>query len=218
MPVILVINRYPVIRQGLRQFILGDLPGSGVVEAQSHAEALAKLEKRKCHAILLDLNPEEGLDFLVTLRRTHAEIPVLVLSTHVEGRFAASVLQAGAAGFLNLLASQQELVQAIRKIRDGGRYLSKAIAEQIAVGPVASPFWHPLSRRESEILEGIVAGRKLTEIARELSLSAKTVSSHKRRLMAKLGVSRASELIRYAIEHTAGDERSAKGRVTQACP
>ena len=218
MSVILVVNRYPVIRQGLRQFILGELPGSGVLEAQSHIEALAKLGKRKCDAILLDLNPEEGLDFLATLRRTHAEVPVLVLSTHVEGHFAARVLQAGAAGFLSLLASQEELVQAIRKIRRGGRYLGRALAEQIALGPVAAPSRHQLSKRESEVLGGIATGRKLTEIAQELSLSAKTVSSHKRRLMVKLGISREAELIRYAIKHTAGDMRSEKWGTMQACP
>src|SRR5664279_234134 len=127
MSVILIVNRYPVVRQGLRQFIIGGLPGTGVVEAQSDAEALAQLDKRACHAILLDLNPGEGVDFLVTLRHTHAEVPVLVLSAHVEGYFAATVLRAGAAGFLSLFASQQELGQAIRKIRGGGRYLSKAI-------------------------------------------------------------------------------------------
>jgi DNA-binding NarL/FixJ family response regulator len=209
MSVILVINRYPVVRQGLRQFIIGELPGSGVVEAQSHVEALAKLDKRKCHAILLDLNPEEGVDFLVVLRRTHAEVPVLVLSTHVEGHFAARVLQAGAAGFLSVFASQQELGQAIRKIRGGGKYLSKAIAEQIALRPIGSPSRHQLSKRESEILGGIAAGRKLTEIAQELSLSAKTVSTHKRRLMIKLGLSRDAEVTRYAIQHAAGYIRNA---------
>jgi DNA-binding NarL/FixJ family response regulator len=201
MSVILVVHRYPVVRQGLRQFIIEELPGSGVVEAQSDAEALAKLAKRTCHAILLDLNPEEGVDFVVTLRRTHPETPVLVLSTHLEAPFAARVLQAGAAGFLSLFASQQELAQAIRRIRGGGKYLSNAIAEQIALRPAASPSRHQLSKRASEILRGIAAGRKLTEIAQELSLSAKTVSTHKRRLMIKLGLSGNAELTRYAIGH-----------------
>jgi DNA-binding NarL/FixJ family response regulator len=218
MSVILIVNRYPVVRQGLRQFILGDLPGSGVVEAQSHVEALATLEKRKCHAILLDLEPEDGVDLLVALRGTHADVPVLVLSAHVEGHFAARVLQAGAAGFLSSLATQQELGQAIRTIRRGGKYLSKALAEQIALGPVASLSPHQLSKREFEVLGGIAAGRKLVEIAQELSLSAKTVSSHKRRLMAKLGISRDAELMRYAIKHTAGDMRGAEWRPTQVCP
>ena len=204
MSVILVVNRYPVVREGLRQFIIGELPGSGVVEAQSDTQALAKLDKSNCHAILLDLNPEEGVDFLVTLRRTHAEVPVLVLSTHVEGCFAAKVLQAGAAGFLSSFASQQELGQAIRTIRRGGKYLSKAMAEQIALRPVPSPPRRQLSKRESEILEGIAAGRRLTEIAQELSLSPKTVSTHKRRLMVRLGLSRDAELTRYAIKHTEG--------------
>ncbi len=204
MSVILVVNRYPVVRQGLRQFIIEELPGSGVVEAESGAETLAKLAKRNCHAVVLDLSPEEGVDFLATLRHAHPEIPVLALSTHVEARFAAKVLQAGAAGFLGLYASQQELGQAIRKIRRGGKYLSKDIAEQIALGPVASPSQHRLSKRESQVLGGIAAGRKLTEIAQELSLSAKTVSTHKRRLMIKLGISRDAALTRYAIEHAAG--------------
>jgi DNA-binding NarL/FixJ family response regulator len=204
MSVTLVVNRYPVVRQGLRQFIIEELPGSGVVEAELGAETLAKLAKRNCHAIVLDLNPEEGVDFLATLRSTYPEVPVLVLSTHVEARFAARVLQAGAAGFLSLYASQQELGQAVRKIRRGGKYLSKDIAEQIALGPVASPSQNRLSKRESQVLGGIAAGRKLREIAQELSLSAKTVSTHKRRLMIKLGISRDAALTRYAIEHAAG--------------
>ena len=201
MSVILIVDRYPVVRQGLRQFVIGELPGTAVVEAQSNVEAMARLDKRNCQAILLDLNPEDGVDFVVALRRTHADVPVLVLSAHVEAPFAARVLQAGAAGFLSLFASQQELAQAIRRIRGGGKYLSNAIAEQIALRPVPSPPRRQLSKRESEILEGIAAGRKLTEIAQELSLSAKTVSTHKRRLMIKLGLSGNAELTRYAIGH-----------------
>jgi len=201
MSVILIVNRYPVVRQGLRQFILEELPGSGVVEAQSEAEALAKLAKRTCHAILLDLNPEEGVGFVVTLRHSHPETPVLVLSTHLEGPFAVSALRAGAAGFLSLFASQQELAQAIRKIRGGGKYLSKATAEQIALQPASSSSRNRLSKREAELLKGIAAGRKLTEIAQELLLSAKTVSTHKRRMMIKLGLSGNAELTRYAIGH-----------------
>jgi DNA-binding NarL/FixJ family response regulator len=177
------------------------LPGTGVIEAQSNVEAMAKLDKRNCQAILLDLEPENGVDLLVALRGTHAEVPVLVLSAHVERHFAARVLQAGAAGFLSSLATQQELGQAIRTIRRGGKYLSKALAEQIALGSVASPPRQQLSKRESEILRGIAAGRKLTEIAHELSVSAKTVSTHKRRLMIKLGISRDAELTRYAVKH-----------------
>ena len=200
MAVILVVGRYPVVRQGLRQYIIEGIPGSGVVEAQSETEALAKLAKRKCHVILLDLNPEEGLNLLETVRRAHPEAPVLVLSTQAEAHFAARVLQAGAAGFLSLFASQQELAYAIRKIRSGGKYLSKAMAEEIALGPPPSAPRRPLSKRASEILRGVAAGRKLAEIAKDLSLSAKTVSTHKRRLMIKLGLSRDSEFIRYAIE------------------
>jgi two-component system invasion response regulator UvrY len=133
------------------------------------------------------------------LHSAFPKTPILVLSIHSEDEFAVRSLRAGASGYLHKGSSRQELVRAMRRVMGGGRYLSETMAEKIAVGAASPVPEDRLTNREYEVLRGIAAGKKLTEIAREMSLNTKTISTHKRRLMIKLNLATNAELARFAI-------------------
>ena len=137
---------------------------------------------------------------MADLHRAYPQIPILVLSTSSEDQYAARSLRAGAAGYLGKGVDRHELIRAIKTVLSGERYISPLIAQRIALEKVLPAGSGPLSNREYEILRGIAAGRTMTDIARELALSIKTVSTYKRRIMGKLGVTNNAELIRRAID------------------
>jgi DNA-binding NarL/FixJ family response regulator len=180
-----------------------ELPGVIVEEAQNADAALVQLASREFQLIFLDLSlpGRGGLEFVSELHSAYPRTPILVLSIHSEDEFAVRSLRAGASGYLHKGSSRQELVRAMRRVVGGGRYLSETMAEKIAMG-VASPVLEDrLTNREYEVLRGIAAGKKLTEIASEMSLSTKTVSTYKRRMMMKLNLANQAELARFAMEH-----------------
>ena len=180
-----------------------ELPGVIVEEAQNADAALVQLASREFQLIFLDLSlpGRGGLEFVSELHSAYPRTPILVLSIHSEDEFAVRSLRAGASGYLHKGSSRQELVRAMRRVVGGGRYLSETMAEKIAMG-VASPVLEDrLTNREYEVLRGIAAGKKLTEIAGEMSLSTKTVSTYKRRMMMKLNLANQAELARFAMEH-----------------
>ena len=180
-----------------------ELPGVIVEEAQNAAAALAQLARREFQLVFLDLSlpGKGGLEFLSELHSAFPKTPILVLSIHSEDEFAVRSLRAGASGYLHKGSSRQELVRAMRRVMGGGRYLSETMAEKIAVGAASPVPEDRLTNREYEVLRGIAAGKKLTEIAREMSLNTKTISTHKRRLMIKLNLATNGELARFAIGH-----------------
>lgn len=180
-----------------------ELPGVIVEEAQNAAAALVQLARREFQLVFLELSlpDKSGLEFLSELHSAYPKTPILVLSIHSEDEFAARSLRAGASGYLHKSSTRQELVYAMQRIMAGGRYLSAEMAERIAVG-VASPAPEDrLSNREYEVLRGIAAGKKLTELAQDLSMSTKTVSTHKRRIMMKFNLVNNAELTRFAVRH-----------------
>lgn len=200
---ILIIEDHAVVRRGLKQFVLEEVPGVVVEEAENAAAALVRLASREFQLVFLDLSlpGKSGLEFLSDLHSAFPKTPILVLSIHSENEFAVRSLRAGASGYLHMGSSRQELVRAVRRVMGGGRYLSAAMAEQIAVGAASPAPEDRLSNREYEVLRGIAAGKKLMEIARDLSMSTKTASTHKRRIMMKLNMANNAELIRFAIRH-----------------
>jgi DNA-binding NarL/FixJ family response regulator len=191
-----------MVREGLKACIKEEIPGWGCSEAVNAADALRLAAKYRFKLILMDplLPGRGGLEFVADLHRAYPQVPILVLSACSEDQYATRSLRAGAAGYLGKGVDRHELIRAMKTVLSGERYISPLIAQRIALEKVLPAGGGPLSNREYEILRGIASGRTLTDIARELALSIKTVSTYKRRIMGKLGVTNNAELIRRAID------------------
>lgn len=199
---ILLVDDHAVVRSGLRR-LLADLPRAEVAEAANGREALAAVRAARPELVVLDLNLP-GLGGLELLRRVLLEHPaarVLVLSMYAEALYAARALRAGASGYLSKNASPEELLQAVRRVAEGGRYIEAEIAQDLALQAAASegPL-ERLSARDLEILRLLGDGRGLAEIADALGVSYKTVANACTAIKAKLGVARTADLVRLAIE------------------
>lgn len=203
---ILIADDHPVVRQGLKQ-VLADEPDIKVAgEAANASEVLEKVRKERCDVVLLDVTMpgRGGLEALKDLRREHPKLPVLILSMHPEDQFGLRVLKAGASGYLTKDSAPDELVKAIRKVCGGGKYISESLAEQLAVHLDASEPTAPhesLSDREYQVMCLIASGKRVGDIAKELSLSVKTISTYRLRVLEKMALRTNAELTRYAIEH-----------------
>jgi DNA-binding NarL/FixJ family response regulator len=167
---------------------------------------LELLGKGKWDALILDLNMpgRGGLDILKDIRRRWPRLPVLVLSMHDEKQFAPRVIKAGASGYMNKESAPIELVNALRKIVTGGKYISTAVAEVLATDLQQAQGGAPhalLSDREFEVLRLIASGKTVSEIAAQVSLSVKTVSTYRQRLLEKMGMKTNAEVTRYAIKN-----------------
>jgi len=204
---ILIVDDHAVVRRGLRE-ILSEDPQTMLIagEAADAEQALAQLDGSPWDAVLLDLSlpGRGGLDLLQEIKSRHPSLPVLVLSVHPEDQYAVRVLRAGAAGYLNKDAAPTDLALAVKKITSGGRYVTASLAERLAAQVAAPDQRAPheqLSDREFEVLRRIASGRTVSEIADELSLSVKTVSTYRTRILAKMGMRTNAELTHYAIKN-----------------
>lgn len=203
---VLVADDHAVVRQGLKQ-ILGDTPEIRIAgEATNGKEALDKVRAEAWDVVILDISlpDHNGLDILKQLKSERPKLPVLVLSMYSEDQFAVRVLKAGACGYLTKDSAPDELVRAIRKVVSGGTYVSAFLAERLAfgIGDDSSKLPHEtLSDREFQVLRLIAAGKSVKEIAAELSLSAKTVSTYRARTLEKMNLKTNAELIHYAIQN-----------------
>lgn len=203
---LLIADDHPIVRAGLRQIAEEDRGISVTAEAANGDEALAALNKVAVDVVLLDISMP-GLPFTDTLHRLredHPSVRVLVLSTHPEDQWAVRALRAGAAGYLTKDHSPEQLLDAVRRVHRGGRYVSPTLAEKLAarLGPdlVGAPH-ELLSDREFEVLRRLGTGRSVKEVAAELDLSPKTVSTYRTRLMEKMRFTSTSDLVRYAAQH-----------------
>ncbi len=202
----LIADDHAVVRQGLKQ-ILGDTPEMVVAgEATTGQEVLDKVRAETWDVVVLDISMPDrsGLDILKQLRSERPKLPVLVLSMHSEDQYAMRVLKAGASGYLTKDSAPDELVKAIRKVVSGGRYVSSFLAEKLAfeIGTDSSRLPHEtLSDREFQVLRLIAAGESVTEIAAELYLSVKTVSTYRARMLEKMNLTTTAELIHYAMQN-----------------
>jgi DNA-binding NarL/FixJ family response regulator len=200
---ILLVDDHPVVRAGLRQ-ILAEHFDAECMEVSTAAATLEACCARPSDLILLDLNlpDRSGLDLLRDLKSCCPGVPVLMLSMHEEEQFARRALKAGASGYVGKASAESELVKAVEKILGGGIYVSDTLAESLAADLQTTGSEHPhenLSAREFEVFRMIVAGKSGKEIAAQLSLSFKTVSTHRTRILQKLGVSSTSALVQYAM-------------------
>lgn len=203
---LLIADDHPIVREGLRRIVAEHSDMRLVDEAVDGQDVMAKLKAADVDVLLLDVNMP-GPGFLNTLRRVTSERPdirVLVLSVHPEDQFGVRSLRAGAAGYLTKERTPEELVEAIRRVHRGGKYITPALAESMAfhLGTnVEAPPHELLSDREFEVLGMLGSGRSVTEIAAHLTLSPKTVSTYKTRVLEKLKLKNGAALIRYTLEH-----------------
>lgn len=209
---VLLADDHALVREGLRGILNRAADIEVSAEASNGDEVLACAKKQEFDIAVLDLSMP-GLAGIALIKRLKIEKPklrILVLSMHGEAQYAARALKAGASGYLTKDSAGPQLIGAIRKIAAGGVHISEAAAAQlIGAGAAAESAPHSaLSDREYEVLRQIVAGRSVTDIADALSLSVKTVSTHKARILQKLSLSGTAELVRYALEHGLVDERA----------
>jgi DNA-binding NarL/FixJ family response regulator len=201
---ILLADDHPIVRQGLKQILSVELDVSEVGEASSAADVLRLARSKEWSVIILDLAMpgRSGLDVLADLRREHPNLPVLVLSMHPEDQFAVQALRAGASSYLTKGTAADELAKAVRKIIGGGKYITAAVAERLALDlerGADRPAREQLSDREYLVMTMIASGKTVTDIAMELSLSVKTVSTYRTRILRKLDLKNTAALVRYAL-------------------
>jgi two-component system invasion response regulator UvrY len=204
---ILIADDHPVFRQGLKQ-IIAETPDMVVTdEATDGWEVLKKARTGCCDVVLLDISmpSRNGIDVLVQLKKENPKLPVLMLSMHPEEQYAVRALKEGASGYLTKESAPDELIQAIRKASTGGKYVSSFLAERLAsiLHMRSEELPHEtLSAREYQVMCMIGSGKKVTEIAREMSLSVKTVSTYRSRILEKMKMKNNAELTRYAINNS----------------
>src|SRR2546425_10994728 len=202
---VVVVDDHAVVREGLKR-IISENPGMAVTgEAGDGHEAHKLIRGGACDVVLLDITMpnKNGLDVLKEVRTEVPRLPVLVLSMHPEDQYAVRVLRAGAAGYITKESAPAKLIQAIRKVVRGGRYVSPGLAEKLVynLGAAADKAPHEiLSDREYQVLCMIASGKTVTNIAEELALSVKTISTYRVRILEKLKMANNAEITRYAIK------------------
>jgi len=209
---ILIADDHAVVRRGLRQILAEAFKRAVFGEAANSHEALERVWKEPWDIVILDLTMpgRSGQEVLREIKRAKPKLPVLVLSMHPEDQFAVRLLKSGASGYMTKESAPEELVGAVNKAIAGGRYVSVALAEKLASLIVhdaeASPHEN-LSDREFLILRLIASGKTVSSIADDLSLSVKTVSTYRARLLEKMNMSNNSELVHYAFQYELVERR-----------
>jgi two-component system invasion response regulator UvrY len=203
---ILITDDHAVVRQGLKQILAAEFKRATFGEAGNAQEAIDRVWRENWDVVVLDITMpgRSGLEVLQEIRRSRPKLPVLVLSMHPEDQFALRLLKAGAAGYMTKETAPAQLVGAVRKVIAGGRYISPSLAEKMASYlsvDVRYPPHEQLSDREFCVLRLIASGKTVTAIARELSLSVKTISTYRSRILEKMNLSNNAELTHYAIQN-----------------
>lgn len=202
---VLIADDHALIREGLKKILKSEPDTVLAGEARNAQELLAQLEKLQVDIVLLDISMpgESGLDALKELRSRYPKLPILILSVHPEHRFAVRALRAGASGYITKETAVEELVQAIRRIVGGGKYVSASLAEQLAseLETGGRPPHTTLSDREYQVMCLLASDKKSSEIAEELSVSLSTINTYRNRILDKMKMQSNVELTRYAIEN-----------------
>jgi two-component system, NarL family, invasion response regulator UvrY len=203
---ILLTDDHAVVRQGLKQILAAEFRKAEFGEAGNAPEAIEKIWRESWDVAVLDISMpgRSGLEVLKEIKRSRPRLPVLVLSMHPEDQFAVRLLKAGAAGYMTKESAPAELVGAVKKVMAGGRYVSPALAEKMAsylAVDVQTPPHERLSDREFLVLRLIASGKPVSAIAKELSLSVKTISTYRTRILQKMGMANSAELTHYAIQN-----------------
>ena len=208
---LVIADDHPIVRDGLKHLLAaaGDIEVVG--EARNAQETIERVRALQFDLLLMDMSMP-GKSGIELIHQVHAEKPrlrVLVLSMHEEHQYAVRAIRAGASGYLTKESATLQLVEAIRKVAAGGAFISAEVAQQLALGAMpdaTGPLHASLSDREFQILMLITSGKSISDIAQQLFLSVKTVSTHKSNILHKMRMTTQAELIRYALTHHLTDQ------------
>src|ERR1022692_559300 len=203
---ILVADDHTIMREGLKQLLANEADFVVVAEAADGNEVLKLVRASDFDVVLLDMwmPGKSGIELIKQVKTEKPRLRLLVLSMHQESQYAVRAIKAGASGYLTKDSASTQLVSAIRKVAAGGAFITADVAEQLALGAMPNVAGLPhtaLSDREYEVFQLLVSGVSVSDIADRLNVSVKTVSTHKARLMEKMGIGNQAELIRYALRH-----------------
>ncbi len=201
-----IADDHPLVRKGLREILEGEVDLRVVGEAENDQELLDGIRKSNPDVLITDLSmPGRGvLSVIADVRQRSPRLPILVLTMHPEERFAVRALRSGVDGYLTKDTAPAEIVKAVRTIALGKKYITPSLAEKLASEldkDPERPLHSALSNREFEIMRALASGKKIKDIAEELSLSIHTVNTYKSRIMEKMGMKSVTELTLYSVEH-----------------
>ena len=204
---VLIVDDHPIVREGLKQILRATSDIAVTSEASAGNEALQQILEQEFDVVLLDISMpgRSGLEILHQIKDLKPHLHVLILSTHSESQYAGRALKAKASGFLTKGSAPEELIVAIRKVAQGGKYLSATLAERLVAAVAgddqSKPLHEALSDREYQVMCSIAAGNTVKEIGRDMALSIKTISTYRRRILDKMLMKSNAEIIRYAMQH-----------------
>lgn len=208
---VVIADDHTIVREGLKQLLLAAGAFAIVGEARDGHEVLRAVRELDFDVLLLDLSMpgKSGMELIKQVKSEKPRLRILVLSMHQEHQYAVRAIKAGASGYLTKDSAATQLVSAIEKVAGGGAFISAEVAEQLArsaMPQIEGPPHASLSDREYQVFRMLISGRTVSDIADDLNLSAKTVSTHKARLMEKMGIDNQADLVRYAIRYRLFDE------------
>jgi len=208
-----IADDHTILREGLRQLLESADDLHVVAEAADGHQVMACVRAEDFDLLILDMSMpgKSGIELIKQVKAEKPKLRVLVLSMHEEAQYAVRAIKAGASGYVTKDSAGTQLLTAIRKVAGGGAFISAEVAEQLALGAMPGAEGPPhtrLSDREYEVFQLLVAGASVTDIAARLNLSGKTVSTHKARLMEKLGIANPADLVRYALRHNLASDES----------
>lgn len=203
---VLLADDHAIVRAGLKEILADTGDITVAAEAINGQEVMARIRGQDYDVAVLDMSMpgRSGIELIKQVKDEKPKLRILVLTMHSEEQYAVRALKAGASGYLTKDSAAEQLVAAIRKVAAGGAYVSPETAERLVLDAASRPEAAPhtlLSDREFQVLRLIAGGQTVGEIARQLALSVKTVSTHKTRILQKMGLANQAELIRYALEH-----------------
>ena len=203
---VIIADDHPIVRAGLKQIIKEDAFIAVAGEAGNGIELLEKVRQKTYDVVLLDLTMPgmDGIDVLKQLKLEQPHLPVIILTIHPESQYALRIVKAGASGYITKESASEELIKAIRKVHAGGKYITPSLAEKIAFALDKDNVQLPheaLSDREYQVLCLLGSGKTVSQIAEELALSVKTISTYRTRILEKMRMENNSELIHYAVQN-----------------
>ena len=203
---ILVVDDHALVRSGVRRILQDEPDIEFVGEADTATQALKRVRSEEWDVVVMDINMpgRNALDVLRLMKLEKPELPILILTMYPENQYAMRALKDGASGYVTKGSAPDQLIAAIRKVVEGGAYVSSTLAMQLANQLRSKPketLYDLLSDREFSVLCAIAEGKPLSQIANELSISAKTITTYRARVLGKLGMRTNTELMRYALEH-----------------
>ena len=203
---VLITDDHPVLRQGIKQILEGDREKRFdlIEEAENGVEMMEKIREKDFDVIILDISlpGRSGLDLLADLKKLRPKTAVVILSMFAEEIYAIKAMKMGASAYITKTAATNELISAIIKVRNGGRYITASLAQNLSfdfIDEKERPLSELLSARELEVVRMLAEGKTVTAIAEELSLSPKTISTYRERILSKLNLKTTSEIIRFGL-------------------